>query len=263
MHACPIGNLTSSTVRQGSLVVADGTTTSCPPLANCNWCGGQSQKDSRGCTTGWRCANGADPCLVSPCTDNSPCKAGESCGTDHLCWPAGAGGTGGKGGATGTGGKGGTGGGGAGGAGGSTGTPVRLCGSLHGIACQSGEFCEYSAEGCRGTDSFGVCSTIPTTCPTLDQPVCGCDGKTYSEGGGQGFRLGNVARVDADALAKAACEWVTGKDQCAHRVALVAKPVGHARADLARCTCDQDRCHDGDKTYTKTAPKVLDMCGYG
>jgi len=28
-------------------------------------------------------------------------------------------------------------------------------------------------------DSFGVCTKIPMACPTLLQPVCGCDGKTY------------------------------------------------------------------------------------
>lgn len=165
---------------------AGSATTSCPPAPSCNWCGGQSQQDGRGCITGWRCANGVNPCSVNPCTESSPCEAGKTCGSDHLCWPSGAGGAGGvtgTGGVAGAGGVTGTGGVDAGGFGGGTGTGVRVCGSIGGIPCQAGEFCEYSAEACQIMDSYGVCSKPPASCPDdseSTQPVCGCDGKTYA-----------------------------------------------------------------------------------
>ena len=64
----------------------------CPPLPSCNWCGGSYVTDANGCAVGFECANGADPCVVDPCSsDPSVCKADEVCGTDNLCWPADAG----------------------------------------------------------------------------------------------------------------------------------------------------------------------------
>lgn len=60
----------------------------CSPLPSCNWCGGQPVVDVDGCTIGWLCANGADPCSVSPCDANA-CPSGQRCGTDQLCWPEG------------------------------------------------------------------------------------------------------------------------------------------------------------------------------
>lgn len=91
-----------------------GTTTSCPLVRPCNWCGGSRITDSAGCVIGFRCANGADPCAVDPCSTTSPCPTGYTCGADRLCWPGtggaggGAGGTAGTGGRTGTGGTGGS-----------------------------------------------------------------------------------------------------------------------------------------------------------
>lgn len=61
----------------------------CPPMPSCNWCGGSSIYDAKGCITGWVCANGANPCSTMPCGGSAPvCKPGESCHADQLCWPA-------------------------------------------------------------------------------------------------------------------------------------------------------------------------------
>jgi hypothetical protein len=102
---------------------------------------------------------------------------------------SGSGGAGGSGGITGTGGKSGSGG--AGGSGGITGTggksgsggaTGRVCGTIAGLGCAAGEFCEYSAAACLIEDAAGMCTKIPIGCPVYDQPVppvCGCDGKTY------------------------------------------------------------------------------------
>jgi hypothetical protein len=59
---------------------------SCAPALSCNWCGGEYLKDANGCVTGYRCANGADPCKTSSCSASAPCAAGYTC-SNMLCWP--------------------------------------------------------------------------------------------------------------------------------------------------------------------------------
>ena len=62
---------------------------------------------------------------------------------------------------------------GSGGAGGST---SKRCGGVAGLGCETNEFCEYGPESCLVSDAMGVCTPIPTACPSLYAPVCGCDG---------------------------------------------------------------------------------------
>lgn len=55
------------------------------------------------------------------------------------------------------------------------------CGGFIGTPCQTGEYCDVTLENaCGGADLPGVCKTLTDFCTANYDPVCGCDGKTYS-----------------------------------------------------------------------------------
>jgi hypothetical protein len=67
--------------------------------------------------------------------------------------------------------------------GGSGGDPSHgaTCGGLRGSQCASGEFCDFAPEAnCGRADATGTCAPVPEACDANYKPVCGCDGKTYS-----------------------------------------------------------------------------------
>ena len=58
----------------------------------------------------------------------------------------------------------------------------KACGTVAGLKCGYGEFCEFPPGTCYVSDNAGACTATcdPYDCPHVTDPVCGCDGQTYS-----------------------------------------------------------------------------------
>ncbi len=133
----------------------------------------------------------------------------------------------------------------------------QVCGGLLGKACSATEFCDYpSSAMCGIADATGVCTPRPEVCALIYAPVCGCDGKTYSNG-----CIANAAGVSV--MSEGACpgEADAGGGSSGSSDASCGGPAGQQCGGFAGLSCPAGQFCDLEPAVGGRGCDVADASG--
>jgi len=65
------------------------------------------------------------------------------------------------------------------------------------IRCDAGFYCQKATGVCQRPGAWGVCARKPRFCDFIEDPVCGCNGKTYTNACTASENGVNIARTGA------------------------------------------------------------------